>query len=130
MSEIRTFEDLEVWKRGCNLTVEVHVALAESKDFAIRNQIERASLTIPSNIAEGCERDSTPDFIKFLRYSKGSCGELRTQLYIAEKLRKRLGAPPMEGSREMIQETRELSRMIQGLINSLKRRLDDSPADH
>ena len=130
MSEIRTFEDLEVWKRGCNLTVEVHVALAESKDFAIRNQMERASLSIPSNIAEGCERDSTPDFIKFLRYSKGSCGELRTQLYIAEKLRKRLGAPPMEGSREMIQETRELSRMIQGLINSLKRRLDDSPADH
>ena len=130
MSEIRTFEDLEVWKRGCNLTVEVHVALAESKDFAIRNQMERASLSIPSNIAEGCERDSTPDFIKFLRYSKGSCGELRTQLYIAEKLRKRLGAPPMEGSREMIQETRELSRMIQGLVNSLKRRLDDSPADH
>ena len=130
MSEIRTFEDLEVWKRGCNLTVEVHVAMAESKDFAIRNQMERASLSIPSNIAEGCERDSTPDFIKFLRYSQGSCGELRTQLYIAEKLRKRLGAPPMEGSREMIQETRELSRMIQGLVNSLKRRLDDSPADH
>ena len=130
MSEIRTFEDLDVWKRGCNLTVEVHAALAESKDFALRNQMERASLSIPSNIAEGCERDSTPDFIKFLRYSKGSCGELRTQLYIAEKLRKRLGAPPMEESRDMIQETRELSRMIQGLINSLKRRLDDSPADH
>lgn len=130
MSEIRTFEDLDVWKRGCNLTVEVHAALAESKDFALRNQMERASLSIPSNIAEGCERDSTPDFIKFLRYSKGSCGELRTQLYIAEKLRKRLGAPPMEGSRDMIQETRELSRMIQGLINSLKRRLDDSSTDH
>ena len=123
MSEISTFEDLEVWKRGCQLAVEVHVSLAESKDFAIRHQMERSSLSIPSNIAEGCERDSTPDYIKFLRYSKGSCGELRTQLYVAERIRQRLGAPPLEGSRSMIRETREISRMLQGLINSLGRRL-------
>jgi four helix bundle protein len=123
MSEISTFEDLEVWKRGCQLAVDVHVSLAESKDFAIRQQMERSSLSIPSNIAEGSERDSTPDYIKFLRYSKGSCGELRTQLYVAERIRKRLGAPPLESSRSMIQETREISRMLQGLINSLKRRL-------
>jgi len=88
MSDINTFEDLEVWKRGCNLTVDIHVALADSSDFALRNQMERSSLSIPSNIAEGAERDSTPDFIKFLRYSKGSCGELRTQLYVAERIRK------------------------------------------
>jgi four helix bundle protein len=123
MSEIETFEDLEVWKRGCNLAVDLHVTLSESKDFALRNQMERSSLSIPSNIAEGAERDSTPDFIKFLRYSKGSCGELRTQLYISERIRKRLGAPPLEESRNMIKETREISRMLQGLINSLKRRL-------
>ena len=130
MSDIETFEDLEVWKRGCNLAVDLHVSLAESKDFALRNQMERSSLSIPSNIAEGCERDSTADFIKFLRYSKGSCGELRTQLYIAERVRQRVGAPPMEGSRAMIAETKDLSRMLQGLINSLKRRLNDSSADH
>ncbi len=129
MSDINTFEDLEVWKRGCNLTVDIHVALAESKDFALRNQMERASLSIPSNIAEGCERDSTPDFIKFLRYSKGSCGELRTQLYVSERIRQRLGAPPLDQSRAMILETREISRMLQGLINSLKRRLKNSSPD-
>lgn len=123
MSEIATFEDLDVWKRGCGLAVDIHVALAESKDYALRQQMERASLSIPSNIAEGAERDSTPEFIKFLRYSKGSCGELRTQLYVAERIRQRLGSPPIEGGREMIRETRELSRMIQGLINSLIRRL-------
>jgi len=123
MSDIETFEDLEVWKRGCNLTVDIHVALAESKDFALRGQMERSSLSIPSNIAEGAERDSTPEFIKFLRYSKGSCGELRTQLYVSERIRKRLGAPPMDGSREMIQETRDISKMLQGLINSLNRRI-------
>ncbi len=127
MSDINTFEDLEVWKRGCNLTVDIHVAFADSKDFALRNQMERSSLSIPSNIAEGMERDTTPEFIKFLRYSKGSCGELRTQLYLAEKIRQRLGAPPMPGSKELIQETRELSKMLQGLINSLARRLNQTP---
>ncbi len=123
MSDVETFEDLEVWKRGCQLAVDVHVSLAESKDFALRGQMERSSLSIPSNIAEGAERDSTKEFINFLRYSKGSCGELRTQLYVAERVRQKLGAPPMEGSREMITETIELSRMLKGLINSLKRRL-------
>ena len=126
MSEVTTFEDLEVWKRGCNLTVDIHVALAESKDFALRGHMERSSLSIPSNIAEGAERDSTPEFIRFLRYSKGSCGELRTQLYVAERIRNRLGAPPMEGSKEMIQATRELSKMLQGLINSLNRRIESN----
>ena len=126
MSEVTTFEDLEVWKRGCNLTVDIHVALAESKDFALRGHMERSSLSIPSHIAEGAERDSTPEFIRFLRYSKGSCGELRTQLYVAERIRNRLGAPPMEGSKEMIQETRELSKMLQGLINSLNRRIESN----
>ncbi len=124
MSEIETFEDLDVWKRGCQLAVDIHVALAESKDFALRGQMERSSLSIPSNIAEGSERDNTKEFINFLRYSKGSCGELRTQLYVAEKVRSRLGAPPMSGSRTMINETRELSRMIKGLIKALQRRLN------
>ena len=130
MSEVTTFEDLDVWKRGCSLTVDIHLALADSRDFALRGQMERSALSIPSNIAEGAERDSTPEFIKFLRYSKGSCGELRTQLYIAERVRRKLGAPPMENSRHLISETKELSRMLQGLINSLKRRLDHSSTDH
>ncbi|MEP4077380.1 four helix bundle protein [Haloferula sp.] len=125
MSDVEGFEDLEVWKRGCQLAVDVHVALADSKDFALRGQMERSSLSIPSNIAEGAERENTKEFINFLRYSKGSCGELRTQLYVAEKVRQKLGAPPMEGSREMITETRDLSRMLRGLITSLKRRLND-----
>jgi four helix bundle protein len=84
--------------------------------------MQRSALSIPANIAEGCERDTTPDFIRFLRISKGSCGELRTQLYVLERVRKRLEQAPIDGSRAMIAETKELSKMIQGLINSLKRR--------
>jgi len=123
MSDVESFEDLEVWKRGCQLAVEVHVSLADSKDFALRGQMERSSLSIPSNIAEGAERENTAEYINFLRYSKGSCGELRTQLFVAEKIRSRLGAPPLEGTRAMIKETRELGRMIRGLMKSLKKRL-------
>ena len=123
MSDINTFEDLDVWKAGCQLAVDVCVATNESKQFALRDQMQRSAISIPSNIAEGCERDSTPDFIKFLRYSKGSCGELRTQLYIAERVQKQLGQPIISGSREMISETRKISKMLQGLINALKCRL-------
>jgi four helix bundle protein len=122
MSDIHTFEDFEVWKRGCQLAVDVYVANHASRDFGMKDQMQRAAVSIPSNIAEGCERDSTPDFIKFLRYSKGSCGELRTQLYIAERVCQKLDLAPLDHSREMIAETREISRMLQGLINSLKRR--------
>ncbi len=121
-----TFEDLEVWKRGCQLAVDVHVALAESKDFALRGQMERSSLSIPSNIAEGAERDSDGDFIRFLRISKGSCGELRTQLFISERVRQCLKMPSLKGSREMISETREISAMLQGLIQSIQRRQQKS----
>ena len=122
MSDINTFEDLEVWKRGCQLAVDVYVANHTSKDFGLRDQMQRAAVSIPSNIAEGCERDSTPEFIKFLRYSKGSCGELRTQLYISDRVRKKLSQATLDGSREMTSETKELSKMLQGLINSLRRR--------
>lgn len=122
MPDINTFEDLEIWKRGRQLAVDVYVANHHSKDFGLKDQMQRAAVSIPSNIAEGCERDSTPDFIKFLRYSKGSCGELRTQLYISDRVREKLSQPTLDGSREMITETKELSKMIQGLINSLKRR--------
>jgi four helix bundle protein len=117
-----TFEDLAVWQRSCQLAVEVCVTTADSKDYALKDQMQRSAISVPSNIAEGCERDSDGDFIRFLRISKGSCGELRTQLYISEKIRKRLGQPSLEGSSSMIQETREISAMLQGLIRSIESR--------
>jgi len=123
MSDINSFEDLEVWKRGCQLAVDVCVAIDDSKNYGLKDQMQRSAISIPSNIAEGSERDSTADFLRFLRYSKGSCGELRTQLYISERVRKELDQSSLKGSPEMISETRQLSKMLQSLINSLKRRL-------
>lgn len=76
----QTFEDLKVWKRASRLSVDAFIVLHNLKDFIIKDQISRCSLSIPSNIAEGMERDSEQDTIRFLRIAKGSCAELRTQL--------------------------------------------------
>jgi four helix bundle protein len=122
-----TFEDLEVWKRGCQLAVDVCVATHESRSYGLKDQMQRSAISIPSNIAEGAERDSDGDFVRFLRISKGSCGELRTQLFISERVQKRLNQAPLDGSREMIKETREISAMLQGLIRSVQARTSDKP---
>jgi four helix bundle protein len=126
MSDVRTFEDLEIWKRSCQLAVDICVALHDSKNYALKDQMTRAAISIPSNIAEGCERDSTADFIRFLRYSKGSCGELRTQTYIHERVQKKLNLSGLPEAKEIIQETKEISAMLQGLINALDRKQKNS----
>ncbi|BDS07531.1 four helix bundle protein [Oceaniferula spumae] len=114
---IKTFEDLDVWKRACQLAVDIYKVFQNSKDYSLKDQIQRASVSISSNIAEGAERDSTPDYIKFLRYSKGSCAELRTQLYIHQRIHSSTDLS------HLIKETKDISAMLQALINSLQRKL-------
>ena len=110
----QSFEDLKVWQRACRQTVDVYRAMEACRRFSLKDQMERSSLSVPSNIAEGAERDATGDFIRFLRIAKGSNGELRTQMYVATMLR----AIEPAKSREMIGESKEISRMLQGLIRS------------
>jgi four helix bundle protein len=111
----QSFEDLEVWQRGCRLSVAVYNVFDRCRRFSLKDQIERAGLSIPSNIAEGAERGSAKDFAHFLNYSKGSCGELRTQLYIARKLK----AVAKSDFENLIAETKEISAMLQGLRRSV-----------
>ena len=111
----QSFEDLEVWQRGCRLSVAIYNAFDKCRRFSLKDQIERAGLSIPSNIAEGAERGSTKDFAHFLNYSKGSCGELRTQLYIARKLK----AVAKSDFENLIAEAKEISAMLQGLRRSV-----------
>lgn len=113
------FENLDVWKRGCRLAVNVCVASHASKEYALKDQIVRSSLSIPSNIAEGAERPSDADFCRFLGYSKGSCGELRTQLMIHKEVCRELDIEPFNGTSEMIDESREISKMLGSLIDKL-----------
>lgn len=118
---LQTFEDLEVWKRGCRLAVEVCVEFDECKNFTLKDQAQRSAISIPSNIAEGSERGSDAEFIPFLRYSKGSCAELRTQLYIARKVSQKLNRPSLDIPDELITETREIAAMLQGLVKSIEK---------
>ena len=75
------FEQLEVWKRSSKLCTEIYKHFNNLKDFGFRDQITRSSLSIPSNIAEGEERGTIKENVQFLIYARGSCGELRTQIY-------------------------------------------------
>jgi len=114
----QSFEDLEVWQRGCRLSVAIFQTFESCKNFTLKNQIERAGLSIPSNIAEGAERGSSKDFAHFLNISKGSCGELRTQLYIARKL----NLLKKGDFNSLIRESREVPSMLEGpaWLNSRK----------
>src|SRR5688500_5793274 len=110
----QSFEDLEVWQRGCRLTVDIFNAFATCKNFSFKDQVQRSALSVPSNVAEGSERGSTKDFAHFLNIAKGSCGELRTQLYIARKL----DLLPKLAFEGLIRESKELSAMLEGLRRS------------
>jgi len=113
----RSFEDLEVWKRASNLAVRVYEELRTCKDFGLKDQMTRAAVSIASNIAEGAERDTKPEYIRYLHIAKGSAAELRTQVYIASKIQ----LLPQKAQMELVAELKELSQMIHGLIKALKR---------
>jgi len=77
----KRLEDIDAWKRGCRLAVEIYKITAIGKfekDWGLRDQIRRASVSVLSNIAEGFERDTDAEFSRFASIAKGSCGELRT----------------------------------------------------
>ena len=85
----KSFEEVPVWQAGIELTVEVF-RVTEDKNFRYKgdlaNQIQRAALSIPNNIAEGFERGTTPELIMFLYYAKGSAGEVRSICHVLERL--------------------------------------------
>jgi four helix bundle protein len=108
------FEDLEVWKNSCRLCVDIYKILSECRDFSYKDQITRCALSIPSNIAEGYERGSNKDAIKFFYYARGSAGELRTQIYIGIKI----GYLNNETGLTLKNEAELISKMISALIKS------------
>lgn len=86
---IQKFEDMKVWQDARAFLNEIYKGTSNKnfqKDFGLRDQIQRASVSIMSNIAEGYERDSNKELIGFLHYSKGSAGEVRSLLYVAKDL--------------------------------------------
>jgi len=121
-TELMRFEDLDVWKRSARLSADIYRALKDLKDFGFRDQITRSGLSIPSNIAEGFERKSKKEFLVFLKYALGSCGELRTQIYIGMDIDY---VSQMTG-KKWIQETKEISAMITSLIKTNRQYLKET----
>jgi four helix bundle protein len=111
-----SFEDLEVWKRACHLAVQAYEIMKDCRDYGLKDQMTRASVSIASNIAEGAERDSKAEYIRFLHIAKGSAAELRTQIYIARKINLIIETD----AHNMVNELKEISSMLHGLIKFLK----------
>jgi four helix bundle protein len=119
MARIERFEDIEAWKKARELTKFVYDASNQGvflKDFALKDQMRRAVISITSNIAEGFERGGDQEFIQFLAIAKGSCGEARSQLYLAFDQ----GYLSQETFKRLCSDAESISRMIAGLMNYLK----------
>lgn len=108
------FEQLDVWKRSVNLSVEVYKGFASAKDYGFKDQITRSALSIASNIAEGMERATNKDCCKFLNYAKGPAGELVTQIIIGTKI----NYIEKQKGKAWVIETKEIAAMIGGLIKA------------
>ena len=116
-SEVKRFEDLNVWKEAMNLTVDLYKTLNNCKDYGFRDQIQRSAVSIPSNISEGFERNSNKEFIQFLYIAKASCAELRTQLYLGIEI------DNIERSKgkDLIEKSKKISAMLYRLIETRKK---------
>jgi four helix bundle protein len=110
---IEKFEDLNIWKESVELSVILYKQLRNCKDYALRDQMQRSAVSIPSNIAEGFER-TNKEFIRFLNIAKGSCSELRTQLTIAKEIE----ILQKDEANLHIETTRKLSAMLSKLIST------------
>ncbi|GAL08786.1 S23 ribosomal protein [Photobacterium aphoticum] len=110
------FEKLEVWKKSSRLSVDIVKSLRHCKNYALLDQLTRSSLSVPSNISEGEERETAKESARFLYIAKGSCGEMITQLYIAIEL----GHLPKELGLQYIQDAKHISVMLAKLIKLRK----------
>jgi four helix bundle protein len=118
------YQELKVWQIGMQVSVDVYrltEAFPKSEIYGLTSQIRRASVSIPSNIAEGHERDTTKDYLRFLSMARGSLAELETQLLIANRL-SYVDLPQIQG---LLNALDGLSRMVKNLQRSLRRKLDD-----
>jgi len=115
----QSFENLDVWKKSCRLAVRIYKESKGCRDYGLKDQMTRSAISIPSNIAEGAERDSKQEYIRFLHIAKGSAAELRTQLYIAAET----GMLDKDTVNELVSELKHISAMLHKAASTIKQRL-------
>ena len=114
--KIQRFEDIVGWQKAQDLAVLVYKHFDDAKDRSFRSQITRASVSVSNNVAEGFNRNSDKEFIRFLNIARASCDEVKSMSYLAM----RLGFINEEVRDELIRNCEEVSRVIYGLIKALK----------
>jgi four helix bundle protein len=110
------FEDIEVWHKSKELTIDIYRYFELSKDFGFRDQIRRAAVSVMNNLAEGYERQTNKEFRQFLFVARGSCSEVKSMLYLALEL----SIIDHDQYERLISQTVEISKMLSGLIRSMK----------
>ena len=116
MATIQKFEDLLCWQKSRELAKKVYSAMKHCNDYGFRDQIQRAAVSVVSNIAEGFERGTKPEFINYLYIAKGSAGEVRAQLYVALDI----GYVNMETFKDLNGLAKECSKLIQSFTEKVK----------
>ena len=122
MSGLRSYRDLEVWKKSIDWVEAIYRASRNwprDERFGLISQARRAAVSVPANIAEGAERTGTREFLQFLSVAKGSLAETETHLILAG----RLGFLPMMEQEPLLAQAAEIGRMLSGLTKSLRSRL-------
>ncbi len=128
MARVDRFEDLVAWQKARALAQEVYRITASgalARDYGLSGQMQRAAVSIMSNIAEGFERGGLKDFHRFLVIAKGSCAELRSQLYLAADI----GHISQSQFEMLMGHASEVSRIIGGLRASIARKCDHQLGD-
>lgn len=115
-TKIDKFEDIIAWQKARVLTLDVYNVFKLSRDFSFRDQIQKASVSIMNNIAEGYERKGDRELARFLFIAKGSCGEVRSMLYLALDL----GYINKVSFETMYAQSLEISKILSGFIKQLK----------
>ena len=113
---IKKFEDIVAWQKAQSLAIEIYSVFKNLKDYSFKDQICRSAISISSNIAEGFDRSSDADFGRFLYIALASCSELKSMTYLA----KNLSYISIEQSKFLLSNADEVSKIIRGLIKSLK----------
>ena len=113
--KILKFEDIIAWQKAQDMGIDIYAAFGKSKDFGFKNQICRAAVSVSNNIAEGFDRNSKADFARFLYMAISSCSEVKSMLYMAE----RLNYINKEEKYKLHALCNEISKIIRGFIKSL-----------
>ena len=112
---IQKFEEIKAWQKAQDLAVDIYSLLSDSKNFGFKDQIFRAAVSISNNIAEGFERNTNPDFKRFLYIANGSCSEVKSMIYLG----KRINMINEKNEKKLLDQCSEISKILHGLIKTL-----------